>query len=305
MQEIEYQKPPTVDEDDGSWTRVSRNQRKKKMKSMIKISSSCHEDGCRCDEKDEEKDEEKGEEKEKDKYEDEDEADDECNEARIEDDELKDQEICEHGGARHHKEQGLTEIMKPEQKKKKKKRGGRWRRMTASERTQLSGLFMKKESQVCPIGQGGVQPKWEPLTITVDSRAAESVMPEDQCTQYPTMDTQASLSGMCYLGADGSEIPNVGERTVCAFTEDGSAARMRFQVCPVTKALGSVSRMTQAGNRGAFDSVDAPEGSYIECKATGERKDLRQENGVYMLDTWVIPANQGTTLAPTFPRPGM
>eukprot|EP00973_Karenia_brevis_P076629 10644604-Karenia_brevis.AAC.1 len=137
---------------------------------------------------------------------------------------------------------------------------------------------MKKESPLCPIGQGGISPKWEPLTITVDSGAAESVIPEEQCVQYPTTDTQASLSGMCYLGADGSEIPNVGERTVCAVTEDGSAARMRFQVCPVTKALGSVSRMTQAGNKVVFDSIDAPEGSHIECKATGERKYFRHGN---------------------------
>eukprot|EP00973_Karenia_brevis_P032750 4520451-Karenia_brevis.AAC.1 len=61
---------------------------------------------------------------------------------------------------------------------------------------------------------------------------------------------------------------------------------MRFQVCPVTKPLGSVSRMTQAGNRVVLDSIDAPEGSYIENKATGERLYLRQENGVYLLDTW-------------------
>ena len=177
--------------------------------------------------------------------------------------------------------------------------------MTAEESVQVSGLFVKKESPLCPIGQGGVTPKWEPLTITVDSGAAESVIPEDQCAQYPTTDTQASLSGMCYLGADGSEIPNVGERIICAVTDDGMAAQMRFQVCPVTKALGSVSRMTQAGNKVVFDSVDAPEGSYIESKATGVRKYLRQENGVYMLDTWVIPASQCRQPVSTFPRPGM
>eukprot|EP00973_Karenia_brevis_P002875 390207-Karenia_brevis.AAC.1 len=83
------------------------------------------------------------------------------------------------------------------------------------------------------------------------------------------------MSGMCYLGADGSEIPNCGERTICAVTEGGSAAKMRFQVCPVTKALGSVSRMTQAGNRVVFDSLDSIEGSYIENKITGERNNRR------------------------------
>lgn len=169
----------------------------------------------------------------------------------------------------------------------------------------VSGLFLKTEAALCPVQQQDVNPWWEPLTITVDSGAAESVMPEELCSQYPTLDTKASLSGMCYLGADGSEIPNLGERTICAIMEDGSAAKMRFQVCPVTKALGSVSRMTQAGNRVVFDSEDSHEGSYIENKYTGVRTYLRQENGVYMLDAWAMPASRGKGKGQGFRRQGI
>eukprot|EP00973_Karenia_brevis_P035825 4944342-Karenia_brevis.AAC.1 len=64
---------------------------------------------------------------------------------------------------------------------------------------------------------------------------------------------------------------------------------MRFQICPVTKALGSVSRMTKAGHRVVFNGESHPEGSYIENLTTGSRTYMRLENGVYLVDVWVKP----------------
>eukprot|EP00973_Karenia_brevis_P092586 12413096-Karenia_brevis.AAC.1 len=64
---------------------------------------------------------------------------------------------------------------------------------------------------------------------------------------------------------------------------------MRFQICPVTKALGSVSRMTRAGHRVVFNGEDHPEGSYIENLTTGSRTYMRLENGVYLVAVWVKP----------------
>eukprot|EP00973_Karenia_brevis_P053317 7410497-Karenia_brevis.AAC.1 len=63
-------------------------------------------------------------------------------------------------------------------------------------------------------------------------------MPEQSCNQYPVIETAASASGLCYLGADGSEIPNQGGRRIYAMAEDGTTSKLRFQVCPVTKAIG-------------------------------------------------------------------
>ena len=139
------------------------------------------------------------------------------------------------------------------------------------------------------INTAGGNSKWELLSITVDSGAAESVIPENRCTQYPTRDTERSLSGMQYQGADGSKIPNMGEKAVSGVTQDGVHTRMNFQVCPVTKALGSVSKMTKQGHRVVFDSEEYGEGSYIENKMTGSRKYLREHNGIYILDVWVKP----------------
>eukprot|EP00973_Karenia_brevis_P003725 514899-Karenia_brevis.AAC.1 len=91
--------------------------------------------------------------------------------------------------------------------------------------------------------------EWEVLTVTVDSGAADSVAPEDQCVGYATRSTAASKAGMNYIAANGKKIPNLGEKVISAVTQEGIETSMRFQICPVTKALGSVSRMTKNGHR--------------------------------------------------------
>ena len=60
---------------------------------------------------------------------------------------------------------------------------------------------------------------------------------------------------------------------------------MTFQAAPVSKPLGSVKTMCSSGRRVVFDD----DGSYIQNKATGELNWLREENGNYILDVWVIP----------------
>ena len=84
----------------------------------------------------------------------------------------------------------------------------------------------------------------------------------------------------------GDPIPNLGEQKLPLYTQEGAVRGMTFQAAPVARALGSVMRMCKAGHRCVFDE----EGSYIENKATGEINWLRQENGNYMLDVWVIPS---------------
>eukprot|EP00973_Karenia_brevis_P067566 9400404-Karenia_brevis.AAC.1 len=84
---------------------------------------------------------------------------------------------------------------------------------------------------------------------------------------------------MNYIAANGKKIPNLGEKVISAVTQEGIETSMRFQICPVTKALGSVSRMTKNGQRVVFNGEDDPEGSYIENRITGSRTYMRLENG--------------------------
>ena len=70
---------------------------------------------------------------------------------------------------------------------------------------------------------------------------------------------------------------------------DGRNVRqMKFQVCEVSKALGSVMNIVKNGNRVVFDES----GSYIENKGNGSRMWLTEHDGVYVLDCLVAPAGE-------------
>ena len=80
----------------------------------------------------------------------------------------------------------------------------------------------------------------------------------------------------------GSHIPHLGEKQFNAVTEDGLRRKMSVHVTKLNKALLSVSRIVNAGNRVVFDS----EGSYIEHKPSGEWTPLEEKGGLYALKMW-------------------
>jgi hypothetical protein len=126
---------------------------------------------------------------------------------------------------------------------------------------------------------------WQRISLVVDSGAAETVIPHLLVTSYPIEETDESRNGACYASATGDPIPNLGEQKIPLYTAEGTLRSMRFQAAPVAKALGSVKRMCTAGHRVIFDE----DGSYIENKVTGEINWLREENGNYVLDLWILP----------------
>ena len=65
---------------------------------------------------------------------------------------------------------------------------------------------------------------------------------------------------------------------------DGSEAinRIDLQVTEVHKALLSVAKMVDAGQRVVFD----PDGSFVEDTLTGERIPMTRKDGVYELKLW-------------------
>ena len=89
--------------------------------------------------------------------------------------------------------------------------------------------------------------------------------------------------------ASGTLIPNLGEKRFIAVGEGGESRRMKAQVCEVNKALLSVKRVLQAGNRAVFDKT----GSCIEDEVSGERTHLHEENGMYTLRLWVKKPSEG------------
>ena len=119
--------------------------------------------------------------------------------------------------------------------------------------------------------------------MAVDSGATETVAGEDMIKGVETKPGEATRRGVQYEVASGELIPNLGEKNFLAYGEHGQMRAIKAQVCEVNKALLSVSRMVQAGNKVVF----AGSGSYVEDETTGERIPLREQGGMYMLKLWV------------------
>ena len=82
--------------------------------------------------------------------------------------------------------------------------------------------------------------------------------------------------GTDYECANGTQIPNLGERKFRGITEEQGQRAVTAQICAVTKNLLSVNGMTKNGHRVVFDD----DGSYIEDKSSGERSWMHEVNGM-------------------------
>jgi len=166
-----------------------------------------------------------------------------------------------------------------------------------AERTEARGRRMANAVVLCqekPINampQEGDQIRygeWQKIELAVDSGAAETVIPHDLVTDHDIKETEMSIAGVCYASATGQPIPNLGEQRLPLMTNEGTLRGMKFQAAPVARPLGSVKRMCEAGHQVVFDS----DGSYVVNKRTGEINWMREENGNYLLDLWVMPAER-------------
>ncbi len=124
-------------------------------------------------------------------------------------------------------------------------------------------------------GEGEVEANT--LRITVDSGAAESVMPD---RDSPGIEWVEKPARRLYRAANGSTMKDQGAKRVSYVGPDGKARAMTFRIADVTKPLASVARMCDRGNRVVFDS----DGSYVEHKKTGARTHLSRHNGVFVLE---------------------
>ena len=145
----------------------------------------------------------------------------------------------------------------------------------------LGMLGIRMPSGLNIIGEAA--PEWEEIEMAVDSGASESVVNEEQLSGMETVEGKAKKMGVQYEVADGTLIPNLGEKRYIAVSDTWVARHMKSQVCEVNRALLSVHRCVQAGNKVVF----AASGSYIEDGASGEVMPLQEKGDMYMLRLWV------------------
>ena len=133
------------------------------------------------------------------------------------------------------------------------------------------------------------------IEVTVDSGAVDTVVPPG-LIPGEVVATAATQAGFAYKGADGSDIPHLGQQVLQGVTEENDPIKMTVQVAKITKPLASVKKMTQAGNRVVFDGQN----SYIEHKASGRKTKIYERDGTYAIDLWVSSDSEteaGTQLA--------
>ena len=87
-------------------------------------------------------------------------------------------------------------------------------------------------------------------------------------------------------------------------TREGVIRDMKFEVCNVTRALGSVSQMCRAGHKVVFNPPDDPNGSYILHVETGQKMWLVERDGIYFLDVRVAPESRQANNGLDFARQG-
>ena len=95
-----------------------------------------------------------------------------------------------------------------------------------------------------------------------------------------------SLGALSSTKFDGEIIENEGEKDMLMSTSEGINRIIKAQVTEVRRPLMSVSKLVKNGYSVVFDPV----GSYIYDGDTGETMSLQEDNGMYLLKTWVKKA---------------
>ena len=186
-------------------------------------------------------------------------------------------------------------------KSKEKKKNSNQRRAAARKpKSENSRVFtgVLEEEGPTPICTAG---EWEKIELTVDSGAAETICPTSCAPGVKTTAGIKMTQGVRYTCAGGRKIPNLGEKKcVMMTTESNAERRLTIQVADVNRALLSVSKAVDGGNRVVFDH----DWSYIEDRNTGERTTLVRKGGLYVIETWVKTRQDDAPPSQPFGRQG-
>ena len=130
---------------------------------------------------------------------------------------------------------------------------------------------------------GEVSEEWMEVELTADTSACDTLQDPDQA--IPPV-----LAGMEYEVADGTTIPNFGERRYPMWTEDSTQARhINLQVADVHKPLLSLSRFADIGLESRFGRTM---GVLID-EETGEVVPLKRKGNLCVIRCWLIAAPFG------------
>ena len=125
--------------------------------------------------------------------------------------------------------------------------------------------------------------------VTVDSGAADNVMPKRLLRGGKIRSSEASRAGVHYVACNNGRIPNEGEADLAFKSVEGHEHRWTFQIAEVNKVLASVSALFDTNHRVIFDQDEktGTDISFIIDKTTGVSTKMRRERNVWVVDAWI------------------
>ena len=141
--------------------------------------------------------------------------------------------------------------------------------------------------------------KWEKFIAILDSGASVTVVPPHLGRDYEIVKGQAAADGVRYEIADGTEIPNLGEKLLPIMTREGTWRALKTEVADISRALQSVRSLVKTGHRVVFGGGEAGNDHYIENVMTGEVNMVEDDGMNYLMTYYIAPRAQASFAGPT------
>ena len=152
-----------------------------------------------------------------------------------------------------------------------------------------------------------VSGEWEEFESLLDSGASTNVASPCVGEGIAIQPSEGSKKGQVYYTANGTKLPNLGEKCLHVQNENFEDFTMTMQMAEVKKPLMAVSKVCDAGSGRNF-VVFTAQGGYIWHADRGTYTEFKREGGVYPLKTWIRrptpnSSQQASDVTP-FARPG-
>jgi len=119
---------------------------------------------------------------------------------------------------------------------------------------------------------------WERIRVKLDSCAIDWVFTPEAGEAFETKPSIFSKYGINYTAANGTEIENFGQKTLTGYSNEWTLLSVNVQIADVKSNLAAGMKIIEADNRIILDAT----GSYIENKKSGDRIQIRHENGCFV-----------------------
>ena len=100
--------------------------------------------------------------------------------------------------------------------------------------------------------------------------------------------SEGSRRGQKFTSAPKHKLKHLGVQKCKAYTEEGEATELLFQVADVSKPLVIVSAICERGNRVIFGRS----GGVVQNLATGSQFIFYRHSGIYVLSMWLLDSDQ-------------